>query len=109
MVTSASLNTVQLQVALAERQVARDQAQVDADQAQLDQSQQQLVKDQRDLSATQDRQRTAVAQKAAAATPTLTGAIATQGGKQLPAAETPVRATVNARGEPLGKLINVAA
>jgi hypothetical protein len=111
-VTATSLTNLQLQVALAQRQVAKDQAQVNADQAQLEQSVDQLAHDQRDLGSVQSRQRAAQNQKIDASTPTLEKAIESKVQPPAPAGPvvaTPVRASVNARGESLGQLINVAA
>ena len=104
MATLASVNSLQVSIALAQRQVQRDQSQVQEDSARLDQSQAQLVRDQRQLSAAQDQGRaTRAPAPAAAPQPNLNRAITA-----LPAAEAP-KARLNAQGQTIGKLIDIVA
>ena len=107
MATLASVNSLKVSIALAERQVQRDQSQVQEDSARLDQSQAQLVRDQRQLGAAQDQGRQAQAPAATAAPqPNLNRAITA-----LPAVRTPEppKAQLNAQGQTIGKLINIVA
>jgi hypothetical protein len=81
--TALSLDNLQFQLALAQRQVVKDVAQVDADATRLALSQRQFAQDQRAANGVSDRQRIAQQQQ--------------------------LVASVTSTGEPLGRLINVAA
>lgn len=115
MVTVASVNSLQTQIALAERQVQRDRAQVESDRSQLIQSQRQLERDQRELENVQG-QASAAAQSVQstppkASTPNLDLAVRSQAGKAplVTASSSEGRPQINVQGQPLGKLINVVA
>lgn len=100
--TFSSLTSLQAQLVQAQRVVARDQAQVDADQSALEQSQRQLARDARSLDALYDRRREAVGPPSAPAIDTVLRS-------QSIAATGTLRSSVNSEGQPLGRLINIAA
>jgi hypothetical protein len=118
-VTVASVNSLQTQIALAERQVQRDRAQVDDDRSRLIQSQRQLERDQRALENVQGQASASASQAVqasqAAATsapaPNLDLAVRSQAGKAplVTATTSEGRPQINVQGQPLGKLINVVA
>jgi hypothetical protein len=113
-VTVASVNSLQTQIALAERQVQRDRAQVDSDRSQLIQSQRQLERDQRELENVQSQASSAASKPASAptaATPNLDLAVRSQAGRAplVTASSSEGRPQINVQGQPLGKLINVVA
>ena len=121
MVTVASVNSLQTQIALAERQVQRDRAQVDDDRSRLVQSQRQLERDQRELENVQGQAQSASSQAAQASassasapraeTPNLDLAVRSQAGKAplVTTSTTEGRPQINVQRQPLGKLINVVA
>lgn len=111
-VSVTSVNSLQASIAQAERLVQQDQSRVNQDASRLEQSQQQLVKDKEDLSQTQTQSRQAQKTAPAAAPPIrLDRAIQNPPVSQqkLPAELVQAKPQINARGETLGRLINVTA
>jgi chromosome segregation ATPase len=110
--TVTSVSALQASIAQAERQVQQDQSRVNQDASRLEQSRQQLSKDKETLSDTQREsdQASAPPVKAAPAVD-LKNAIEkpSRAEQSLPADLTPPKPQINARGETLGKLINVVA
>ena len=111
-VSVTSVNSLQASIAQSERLVQQDQSRVNQDASRLEQSQQQLVKDKEDLAQTQTQSRQAQ-QTAPAAAPAIRLDKAIQNPpvsqQKLPAELTQAKPQINARGETLGRLINITA
>jgi hypothetical protein len=111
-----SVNALQASIAAAERQVQQDQSRVSQDASRLEQSRNQLTSDKQDLSSTREQGR-AAERPALAPAPEVRLDSAIQ--KPSPAEQrqvvaaadlaAPTRPQVNAQGQTIGKLINIAA
>lgn len=105
MVALNSVNSLQANVAFADRKVQQDRDQVAQDEDRLDQSRATLERDQQELSRTQRESRRAeAAAPAAPAAPRLDKAIE----QRVPPGVLPAPPTINSLGQAIGKLISIA-